>query len=133
MKVAAPFQFTDFVQVPPTYNLVIETSNTSQPIALNTLPEPAAGLECEVTGWGVTAEDGLLLAPVLQAAAVPLVADAECFLRYGGLMRSSMICAGAEVELSTNLREVFTVSVPSPLLKDPAHSEASSFVNLVLH
>ena len=114
MKVAAPFQFTDFVQVSPTYNLVIETSNTSQPIALNTLLEPAAGLECEVTGWGVTAEDGLLLAPVLQAAAVPLVADAECFLRYGGLMRSSMICAGAEVELSTNLREVFTVSVPSP-------------------
>ena len=114
---AAPFQFTDFVQVPPTYryNPVIETSIIiSQPIALNTLPEPGAGLECEVTGWGVTAEDGLLLAPVLQAAAVPLVADAECFLRYGGLMRSSMICAGAEVELSTNLREVFTVSVPSP-------------------
>ena len=24
VKVAAPFQFTDFVQVPPTYNLVIE-------------------------------------------------------------------------------------------------------------
>ena len=115
MKVAAPFQFTDFVQVSPTYNSVIETYNTtSQPIALNTLPEPAAGLECEVTGWGVTAEDGLLLAPVLQVAAVPLVTDAECFLRYGGLMRSSMICAGAEVELSTNLREVFTVSVPSP-------------------
>ena len=86
---------------------------TSQPVALNVLLEPRAGLECEVTGWGVTAEDGLLLAPVLQAAAVPLVADADCFLRYGGLMRSSMICAGAEVDLPTNLREVFTVSLPS--------------------
>ena len=86
---------------------------TSQPVALNVLLEPGAGLECEVTGWGVTAEDGLLLAPVLQAAAVPLVADADCFLRYGGLMRSSMICAGAEVDLPTNLREVFTVSLPS--------------------
>ena len=28
VKVAAPFQFTDFVQVPPRYNLVIETSIT---------------------------------------------------------------------------------------------------------
>ena len=31
VKVAAPFQFTDFVQVPPRYNLVIETSITPHP------------------------------------------------------------------------------------------------------
>ncbi|XP_012161668.1 trypsin [Ceratitis capitata] len=64
---------------------------TVSPIPLNRLAL-AAGLNCTVTGWGVT-EQGITW-PVLLGTVVPIVATAQCNNSYSGTIMNGMLCAG---------------------------------------
>ncbi|XP_023335887.1 anionic trypsin-2 isoform X2 [Eurytemora carolleeae] len=80
VKLNSPLRMTDY----------IKSINQSLNI------EPEAGVLCTTTGWGVTEEGGMFLAGNLQKVEVPIVADEDCFMKYGYLMRDNMICAGGE-------------------------------------
>ncbi|XP_066260719.1 trypsin 3A1-like [Euwallacea similis] len=69
-------------------------------VAPITLPESSTtftdGQSSEVTGWGVTSNNGNL-SDVLQVVTVPLITTATCQTGiYGNAITPRMICAGAE-------------------------------------
>lgn len=80
VKLNSPLKFTDYIQ----------------PIELNRVPEPDAGILCEATGWGLTEEGGMFLASKLQKVTVPVVSDTTCIETFAYLMREDMLCAGEE-------------------------------------
>jgi len=69
--------------------------NVVTPIALpRQNQESIVGQDATVSGWGVTAEGGII-PRYLRFVEVPIVADSECRSSYGDqLLENQMICAG---------------------------------------